>query len=1158
MKTIRNRIPQLLVALLTLLLLTPKNMACVQPVPVPDFWCKDGQELRALLTGLDCPQIEACIRRAGAEGKSLGGIGIEINLFGASNTQCACGVSLGNCPPGLNLEVCAISILVVNKETHEIIGKSTDMVFDRNAATKASLEGVFGGNWSGFFANVPQINPIDLQEPLVYKLWLTTLSDLPISKFKDQCRLRIASGEGNPNGTIQTEGEHPVVPLYEIPLDGSAIVQGFDPANGDPRPGNEPQITSVNRVEGGEGDLLVIRGRGFGEDPDDLCMVVAAPQGGGITPLEAVQVRDDRIVAKVNFVRDNALAGRIMIERGKGGRFVCDLADKTDCKIVGPPWCWKPHDFPAPPAVAEENFQPIPPGDDPNVCRFPGTVSEGMICTIIDGEFPAGSKVQIYARARDGDNQGKDLGNMCLFCVVPRTAAEMAACIKDFVKCAFADGGNEIVITCDELANGGVKITLKSIDGQPIAWGGLNIAIRKGLVGVPQIEQVIPRGGGQQGDLVIIRGRGFGEDPDDLCMVTRVGDGAVGFQVVAVEDDRILARIEDVPDQLVADQLMMQVGEGHRGPVVFAFDDMQLEEPMWAWEGLGDFGVAQPLPGADFDLLPTQPRPFDICYREQLVDGKLCTIIGPDPWQPGYRVQIFTRAHTACEKVDIRVPFTRFINGGTAEDCARRIKDMLGCAFRQQTGALMNFTCTTLQDGRVKITAERADGMPITWGMMKICVRCPVPIPDIDDDGIELGNPVRDGIVKIPGVGFGDNPDDLCVVVCNPGIMIPLDVQTVTDTLICARIGPIPPDVVPGPIMVMRGRGRQGPMVPAPQFADLVTPRDDAWLWQPDDGIPVAVTNRDYILIPEPAARSRCFFGRNVDGQICTIIEGDWVPGTALDIRIRAHNKEKGRFLDLGTRSITLTRQGTLQDCAARIKDFGLCLQQQQANIPPNERIDIKCEPLEEGQIKMILCYQDGCPIEKGTFNIWAQIKGDMNDDGQRDAFDIQQYVNALTDPIQFRTDTGVDPGIFGDLDNDGLISGFDIDPFVGLLSGQGVPPAAIRSLRALIPGEDLDGDGFTNDSEAFAGTDPDNASDFLRIFSQARRANTLGISWTSVPGKHYQLEYNEHLSNTTWKVVNTAPIVAEGLESSFVDTDPDRALSACGFYRIRVISPQN
>ena len=696
----------------------------------------------------------------------MGGIGIEIDLFGATGTQCACGISLGNCPPGLNLEVCAVSILVVNQETHEIVGKSTELVFDQNAATTASLEGVFGGNWSGFFANAPQINPIDFQPPFVYKLWLTTLSDLPISEFKGQCRLRTVAGEANPDGTIRTDGEHPVVPLYGLSLDGTGVTVGeFDPDFGPEDQGQDIRVTGIDRNTAQEGDLIVIEGEGFGDDPDDLCVATLPDDNGNIVPFNVVGARNDRIVLKLPFVAPDRNPGPIMIERGNGRRHRCDLVryidfedhkagtqfkpgdtfvdsgvkmavcpfvfsnggtwdqgfvqyqggnnaghrgvelcinnatlkiedclptegiwlhfgefggnlnltingqfenfedmneidgkviggvnvsvagpggagqgvgrlhldgkieqfsiggqefyidhlcikkEKNDCKIIGHPWCWKPHAFPGNPGVVDVNFQPVPLEPAPNVCVFPGNVNDGVICTFIRGNFPAGSKVQIYARARDPNNRGKDVGYLCLLCVVPRTAEEMAQCIKEYVQCAFAAGDVEIEIKCETVDEGVVKITLCGVDGQPIAWGNLDIRIRKGRPGRPRIDRLIPRGN-EPGDLVIVEGADFAGGPDDFCLVARAGDRAVGLQVVAAEQDRLLARIEEVPENFNPNQIMIQEGHGHRGPVVFAFDDLEPGGPAWTWQGLGDFRAGEvPVELVALNLTGRPPTP---------------------------------------------------------------------------------------------------------------------------------------------------------------------------------------------------------------------------------------------------------------------------------------------------------------------------------------------------------------------------------------------------------------------------------------------------------------------------------------------------------------------------------------------------------------------
>jgi hypothetical protein len=53
----------------------------------------------------------------------------------------------------------------------------------------------------------------------------------------------------------------------------------------------------------------------------------------------------------------------------------------------------------------------------------------------------------------------------------------------------------------------------------------------------------------------------------------------------------------------------------------------------------------------------------------------------------------------------------------------------------------------------------------------------------------------------------------------------------------------------------------------------------------------------------------------------------------------------------------------------------------------------------------------------------------------------------------------------------------------------------------------DSDGDGFNNQKEAAAGTNPANATDFLKVFTVSNTGESVVASWPSVNGKIYQLQ---------------------------------------------------
>ena len=69
----------------------------------------------------------------------------------------------------------------------------------------------------------------------------------------------------------------------------------------------------------------------------------------------------------------------------------------------------------------------------------------------------------------------------------------------------------------------------------------------------------------------------------------------------------------------------------------------------------------------------------------------------------------------------------------------------------------------------------------------------------------------------------------------------------------------------------------------------------------------------------------------------------------------------------------------------------------------------------------------------------WAGLRyslGDLNCDGTLDAFDIDPFVLALTDPPRYMATYPHCDLWLADIDGDGWITAFDIDPFVELLTG--------------------------------------------------------------------------------------------------------------------------
>jgi len=473
----------------------------------------------------------------------------------------------------------------------------------------------------------------------------------------------------------------------------------------------------------------------------------------------------------------------------------------------------------------------------------------------------------------------------------------------------------------------------------------------------------------QQGDVVKIAGSGFGWDPDDLCIVQRFGDRAVPFRAISATDSLVCAVPGAIPPDVQPGPIEIMRGDGNVGVPELIFPDIIVEEPIWVWQGNGLGGGA----GDDgADPQPGEPGPNETWFFSELVDGRLCTVISGD-WDPNTKIRMTARAHTASSQQDLDAPQVRFIGGGTIQECAERIKDVVRCAFLQQTGVEVEAECLDLGNGQVKITIA-VPGEPIEWGLFDICtVQCPPP-GQVNITGFFPMTGKTGDIITIMGQGFDPDPDNNCaVVMMGDFCSLPLQVLDVNPegTMMNVQVGPVWQGAQPGPIMVGLGQGDFGMFKPA--FPEIIV-EQPVWIWEREPFGPMDDTgdlpNPNFDPIPPPTEQWLHGEPDPTNGTICLIIPPDvqWAPQQKLNITLRMHDHAAGTGHDGYFPCIVLDVPPGAGDpvfCAELLCDTIRCAFFQQAGFA----FDCQVIPLPDGRVKILVSLPNGF-INWGNFDV--------------------------------------------------------------------------------------------------------------------------------------------------------------------------------------------
>ena len=106
-------------------------------------------------------------------------------------------------------------------------------------------------------------------------------------------------------------------------------------------------------------------------------------------------------------------------------------------------------------------------------------------------------------------------------------------------------------------------------------------------------------------------------------------------------------------------------------------------------------------------------------------------------------------------------------------------------------------------------------------------------------------------------------------------------------------------------------------------------------------------------------------------------------------------------------------------------------------------------------------------------------------------------------------------------------------------------------------PNGDLDHDGMTNGNEFLSGTDPSNGNSVFKVSSFAKDSSGIGftVTWTSVPGKTYQVTYSNSPSGPWLTDLAGSTLTAGSGEATLSYTDTTAGTQDKRFYRVQLVT---
>lgn len=552
-----------------------------------------------------------------------------------------------------------------------------------------------------------------------------------------------------------------------------------------------PVIDEISPAEGGMGDVIFVKGTGFGDDIDDISAIFQ-----GLTQdisLEALEVDEEGLTLRLPAMPNNMIGNLLTLTIELGDGEIVEIEPDFDDVNAGKAWVWT-NDEGASDSVFD-GFE-ITADNNPAVTSFHNEIiTLGELSLTLDQNWNAGDRAFIYARVYADNGESVNISIKDAIFSQESSLLENADRICDLISKAIDESDTSLEINCSVTGNNeAATITLTEGSGNLIASGNLAVSVYPPRPSVGEITTPT-EGVVTEGDEITITGENFGQNLDDLCIFFRHENGhLINVSPIEVNDNTIVGKLPDTINPSADGQpytLVVAIGQGSTNPDIQLdpemADDVIIKEK-WVLRGdPNSMGVAN----VNTTISVPAKKNIVASFHSGWVWNNDVSVLIDQDWGFGMEVCVDARAHGIGFGIDSYY-ISQFTAEGTPLECVTLIGELLEQTMENHPThpVEMDIEATETADG-ILLTMGFSNGLPIRFGNINVRVKAVSPCH------YEVGNQSVDfcdesGAICVPLNAVQTVPDGVIgmnyCLSYNPNLMTP---QTNAIGKVLADLGPV-------------------------------------------------------------------------------------------------------------------------------------------------------------------------------------------------------------------------------------------------------------------------------------------------------------------------------------------------------------------------------